>query len=416
MKKLLIIILLLFCYTITTFSQMLRMRGAIKLQGVSSGGTLTLTRTPNGNYPYVCITNISGETAPSAIKRLALKLSKCEPCADWWGGDPVVRVNDNMLTLYGSYHCGQWLFGGTEKGLGIPLPPLSTSCSYSNDNLILKWENPSGGYDSVTIVCLGVMVGNLSGDTESFTHKKIYQGFPDPEKNFTYFVVGCKERVPSNGAGVRLINHTIQESPMNVPFTCGVAPGFKKWQYNTDESSIVFKQGNRPGVGPNRDMKKCKGKGFYQIIEGNGTFTGGVIRKFIGLSPGHTYKISAFINTGKAFKGNWSFSFHASYNSAIEKDLSVEQLAGMAKLPNGSTGFNAGQIAKYDSSAITKHEWILRTTDQEGPGKIIKNITLPKDAGKSITIWFRYTGKNMPSNSVDIHSVSIEDLGDSIDK
>src|SRR5438045_8802340 len=111
--------------------------------------------------------------------------------------------------------------------------------------------------------------------------------------NVVYQVVGYKNGVPSNLAGLRLREYIQQESLMNVPFSCGVAPGFKTWTLNTSTNALQFEQGNLPGMMPGTDLRSSfVGNGFYQVLRGSGTFNGGVSRRFLGLTPGHIYRAS----------------------------------------------------------------------------------------------------------------------------
>jgi hypothetical protein len=146
-------------------------------------------------------------------------------------------------------------------------------------------------------------------------------------------------------------------------------------------------------------------------LKGHDTFCGGVSRRFLGLTPGHTYRVSARLNTLETKReGNWSFSFHAAYNPASGEDLTPAQMAGSAALPDQSTGPTAGQIAKYDAKATTVGVWFERASDTAGSGKVIGDITLPAEGVSSLTVWFRLEGKEVTNAAVGIDSVTIEDL------
>ncbi|GAI80678.1 unnamed protein product [marine sediment metagenome] len=51
----------------------------------------------------------------------------------------------------------------------------------------------------------------------------------------------------------------------------------------------------------------------------------GVKRKFLGLTPGHTYRVSARLNTLEmdSGQGDWSVSLHAAYNPPGGADLTT---------------------------------------------------------------------------------------------
>lgn len=196
---------------------------------------------------------------------------------------------------------------------------------------------------------------------------------------------------------------------MNVPFTRGVAPGFETWALATPTDAMKFEQGNLPGVEPAKEVR-LGGKAFYQIINGRGDFRGGVCRRFLGLSPGHTYRVGARLNTLTSKVGNWNFSFHAAPNPPGVEKLTAAQMAGVAGLPDGTNGAMAGQIACYDSALTTEGKWITRSSGTDGPGKATGDITLPAGV-TSLTIWFRLEGTNVSNCAVGLDSVTIEDMG-----
>jgi len=394
---------------------------SVTLKGQSSGGVLTLMKAPTHNYPYLAITNKPGETAASVIARLASQLINCSAC-EKYGRGSVLEVTESSLVLLGgpmplgTKRASLWILGGTETGFSIPPAPLSVSASYVSNRVVLEWVNPPGGYDSLMVADQGFPRGvPLPGEMTRYVYNP-QDVFPRPPVqewvDATFVVIGYKAGTPSNGAGVRLRRHAEQESLMNIPFTSGVAPGFRKWNHRTSTEAIAFEQGNLPGVAPASDLGKFGGKGFFQIITGHGSFQGGVSRCFLGLTPGHTYRVGARLSTLETKQGNWSFSFHAAYNPAGGNDLTRAQMAGDEALPDGTKGKTAGQIARYDSTTTTDGNWVQRFSTEKKSDNAVHDITMPATENNSITIWFRLEGKDVTDVAVGFDSVTIEDLGE----
>ena len=383
----------------------------LSLHGESSGGWLTLRKTPGWNFPYAVVTNMPGETAASVISRLAAQVDDFSRSGKVLRRSPVLEVKQEALVLRGPE---PWIFGGTDTGFSIPDAPYAVSASFDkqSDTASFQWVNPGAGYDSIWIVYYGQLLAVLPGKTTRYIHKRdaiIDSGFSSSDLNV--FVVGQKDGTPSNAAGVRLRKHVIQECLMNVPFTQGLAPTFKPWMHNTPAGAVEFLQGALSGMEPATDAWQFEGQGFYQILKGRGAFQGGIWRRFLGLIPGHTYRLRARVNTFQTAEGKWNFTFHAAYNPVSGLDLTSAQLAGIAMLPDKSKGPSAGQIAKYDYAATTGGRWVTCVSQGGEAGKPCRDITLPDTGINSVTVWFRFEGNGIPNGAVGIDSVTIEDLG-----
>jgi hypothetical protein len=316
------------------------------------------------------------------------------------------------LVVIGGVHAEpSWILGGTESGFNIPPPVTSLSASYASNRVILAWINPPDGYDSITVVYGGIPLLKLEGAATSFVYEGQFgTGQLFSSTDVTFLVEGCKGGTPSNGAGIRFRNHSVQESLMNIPFAHGIAPSFRAWSNIASTGSAAPEQGELPGMAPGADPWSFRGGGFYQVVRGSGTFRGGVSRTFLGLTAGHAYRASARMNTLQAKDGAWSWSFHARSNPPGPNNLTPEQMAGMAELPDHTKGPTAGRIARYDSATSTKGEWVLRSSGTEGPGKSVGDITLPEGCD-SLTLWFRLEGTNVADIAVGFDSVALEDLG-----
>jgi len=405
---------------------------SITFFGEASGGVLTLTKTVTTfARHYVSIETSAGESAESVAKRLASSFVDVD--SDPFGimdpsiyrsreGPPVYAEGPKLRGLPGMYRSGCYLIAGTEKGLGIPKSPLSLSGAYDirKNKIFLRWVNPTENYDSIGIVFNGdAFYGGLPGTSTSYIFDKISQRlavWSKSEKLISIGVVGYRGDVPSNVAAIHISEKT-QEEITSVPFTNGVMPNWSSWSTSCDPSAVAFEQGTDVSKLENAKhfpAPQAKNKPFYQIIK---TFTpkvqAGIWRKFLGLTPGHTYRISVRLSTlaMDSTKSDWSFSFHAVHNGRSGANLTVEQLAGQKALPDGSSGPQAGQIALYQPSVTTEGKFLQRTTDDSGPGQEITNITLPKGVD-TITIWFRHTGAN--STGVSFDWVKLEDVTEEI--
>jgi hypothetical protein len=387
---------------------------SVTLQGQSSGGTLTLMKAPGLNYPYIIVTNQPGDTAAASLRRLALRLKECSKCVEYFGDNPVAE-GDSTLVLQGGFsngRCSAWIFGGSEHGFSIPLPPLAVSAWCNADRVKLNWTNPLDGYDTIALVYQGIPWTTLPGTATEYVHD-VSSG-PDPfgvGDDVIFVVLGCKAGTPSNGAGVRLRKKAQLESLMNVPFTQGVAPNFQVWTYQTPPGGMTFEQGELPGMEQQVDVRNFQGNGFCQVIKGNATFCGGVFRRFLGLMPGHTYQTSVRMNTLKTKKeGDWGFSFHAAYNATNGENLTAEQMAGTVALPNGSRGLEAGEICRYGPTTGTDGAWVLQTSGKSKRGETSTDVTLPSGV-TSITIWLRFRGVDLGTGAVGFDALKLEDLG-----
>ena len=196
---------------------------------------------------------------------------------------------------------------------------------------------------------------------------------------------------------------------MNAPFTAGLAQNFHTWQRDTERGNIAFEEGRLAGVVPGTDIRALDGRGFYQIVKGLGDFEGGVWRRFLGLTPGHIYAVSARMNTLQTTEGDWSFSLHVAYEfDGI--DLTAQQMAGLAALPDRSIGPTAGMITEFKPGRTTAGEWQLVPRGQADTGLTSGKVTLP-DQAKSIIVWFRFKGNGIKNGSVGLDSLKLEDIG-----
>jgi hypothetical protein len=396
-------------------------RSRITFEAPASGGTLTLTE---ARRSAVCVSLVTspGESRESVATRLAALVNESDPFE--WAGDSfrpghralLLAAGGTLNGFPGPQRGGIYILAGTERGLGIPPPPTSLSCTYhSQDNrIILRWLNPADGFDSIAIVRNGATCALLQDGR--LTRYETDRKGEWQENRVNICVVGYRGDVPSNAAGITFdFVQNAQEELAGNPFTGGVAPNWTAWSANGKLDAIRLEQGEkRRIVGKRRSQfpypVKAADKVFFQLIRtSSATTTGGVWRKFLGLIPGHTYRVSVRLNTlaMDQEKQTWAFAFHAACNAPDGAELSEAQLAGSAALPDGSTGPEAGQIAAYGPDLTTKGQWVERHTGDTQPGRKIGDITLPPDVD-TITLWFRYSGPN--TSGVGFDWVQIQDL------
>jgi len=395
------------------------MSNTMTFSGRASGGTLTLVRlVPGGAVHAVTIETEPGEEASSVVSRLAEAVNRS---SGFLGGAGRISPWKSSLRLPEPVLAGPYLLAGTETGLGeIPAPPTSLSGSFDEKEgtVALNWINPSyRAYEVINVYCEGIDVGGLHPGRsswvvrESAIQRACRSSGRSPAEGLSFRVVG-QRGAPSN-AGVIHVKGRIQEELMCIPFTSGIAPNWIGWRDGAYPGAVEFLQGTRPGRKEISFSETPAGNPLYQLIGGSGRrFGGGLWRKFLGLAPGHTYRVSVRVNTLSldASSGDWDFSVHACPDGPSGSNLTVDQLAGRFALPDGRSGREAGQIAKFDPSATTGGKWVQVSTEGSAPGKVMEgNITLPPRV-RSISVWLRHGGRNMNSKGVGMDWISLEDL------
>jgi len=217
-----------------------------------------------------------------------------------------------------------------------------------------------------------------------------------------------------------------------MPFTGGVAPNWTVWsvggtQSATIESKVKAKKttGNWPEIKVMDEGKTtvrslhggigdAAEKPFIQVIKTTSPeAVAGVYRKFLGLTPGHTYRLSARLyamDMPKA-QGDWSFSLHAVPVEKSKSTLTAQQMAGQAALPDGKAGPEADRIAIYAPGAsptpaqqqpTTRPKRRRASASAVGPvaDLVTGDITLPTGAD-TITVWVRHQAAHSTGVGLD---------------
>ncbi len=392
---------------------------SITLKGTASGGKLIMADNMGRNARFVEVTTKSGESAETVIKNLAEAINVAKNRFGWatWRGHPPHQVVAQGATLSKILGASGWyFFTGTELGLGIPRPPLSLSCSYhpETDRIELLWENPKTEYDSMRMVMSSRNARGgrikLAGDATSLIIDRKEKPFDVNDLHIMLF--GYRDNISSNAAVIYLEGNSQHELAGN-PFTDNVAPNWRCWLMASDKNAVHFEQGVKERFlfteGFN-DITHPATKPFYQIIRTKSQDAyAGVWRKFLGLTPGHTYRVAARISTLEMDSSEtaWKFSLHAAYNAPDGANLTVTQFAGLSSLPDGSKGSQAGQIASYHPALTTKNTWSRRSTGKQWRDEFVPDITLPKGVD-TITIWVRCWSAGEGAFGIDW--VKLEDI------
>lgn len=406
--------------------------------GEASGGTLIFCEYQGGKAnKYATVETTVGESSEKVISRLADVIDQTNPFG--WGivrSGPretwkrVVTSSGGELKLPGA--CGWYIIAGTEIGLNIPQPPYSLTCNYApeTNTIAIRWINPSPNeYDSIRISFHKYIGGiTLPGKSESYEvnlNDYSYSKVKDSELGYymkigmtpkdalsniasdlVIWVYGVRNDIPSNAAVMHL-NNNIQEELYGVPFTSGIAPNWQPWALDTNEGKIRLAEGIRKeytkittqGYDP---VKTPETKPFYQVINtGAKGGTGGVFRKFIGLTPGHTYRVKTRVATlSEPNEKNGSVSVHAAPNSPDKRDFIPRQMAGLDALSVPEAAIKVG-------TAHSTGQFAEISTGHTIDGQEIKDITLPPRVD-SITVWVKCAGPAGLSAAIDW--ISLEDL------
>jgi hypothetical protein len=304
------------------------------------------------------------------------------------------------------------MLAGTEVGLGVPEPPSALTCDYDpgGNKLRLRWKNPSTPlYESMRLILnfhnYEHRAGKvLSGTAESYA-LDLSEYPKDTVEDLDIWLIGISHGLRSNAAALH-VRRNIEEELFGIPFSRGTAPNWAAWSSDAN-GSVTCEMGqrdelvNRKGNKANSSMS-AERKPFYQVVTAaRAGAVGGVRRDFLGLTAGHTYRITVRLSTLALARdgGNWSCTLHAAPFGGDGKGVGAEQLSGLAALPDGSQGESAGLAAKFDPQKTTGGAYEECT----------KDVLVPQGM-HSIAVWLRLTSQT-PGDKVAVDYVMLEDLG-----
>ena len=371
----------------------------VMLTGTASGGIVYLVDTTSPEGEYVAVKTRRGELAESVIERLVEELHWQSENQGRTGrypppsGDSTVQASGKMIKGLNSV-LGTYAIAGTDDGLGIPRPPLFLSGRYDpvSNKVIYRWENPPGAYDEPTWRDLK----SIGSNTTTRIMEPHFMGIGVGEMR----IVGLRGQTPSD-LGVITVGTNFQEEIRSAPFYCGVMPNWSSWCSIDGTNSTKYEQGIRRNLNYGDYPFTPDGKPFYQIVKTKTTNgAAGIWRKWLGLMPGHKYRVYVRLNTLAMDNStnNWSLSFHVAANVPDGTAFTTDQLTGKAPLPDGSHGLDAAQMVTYGPGHTTHGGWVCSTMDIVLPPKV-----------DTITTWLRHTGAD--STGVAMDWIKVEDLG-----
>ena len=442
------IVSLLCCSTFCSRKKSRLTRAQISFNGTANGGTLTIGYVPNPHCVHfynVSIDTYAGESAESVVNRLARAVAYSKKIFGSSAADPNVEMDrlaqGSTLSMIGTNK--YYLLAGSETGLGIPKPPLFLSSSYDkNAGMIeVRWLNPSDNnpYDSLYIHWRYI---SLPEDTIGSGGAKLIPGTPTNfiiklpaevnDLDTDIWIKGLRhempveemraksiplsdDAIPSNVTAIHMTSNGYGQEEMDgIPFSSGISPNWVSWSTARNIHRKAFEQGDKyVGVRRNKPVRSLSTKPFYQIINAppKGTIHG-VYRKFIGLTPGHTYRLTACLSTLEmdSVKGDWSLSLQAIPSGPIYGDFTSEQLAGLASLPDGQHGLEAVQIISFGPGKTTKgiFDIVITGYTELKDGMTSSHITLPENVNE-ITVWTKFNC-DVPWGKVGFSGVKLEDL------
>jgi hypothetical protein len=220
--------------------------------------------------------------------------------------------------------------------------------------------------------------------------------------------------VPSNATAIHLTsNGYCQEETYGIPFFAGVAPNWTAWSSTDKVDKAAFQQGDKyASVRRYKPVSALLTKPFYQVIKAPAKgVVHGVYRKFLGLSPGHTYRLTACLTTLNmdSAEDEWSLSLCAAPVGPGAESITSEQFAGRKPLPDGRSGPQAGRIAMFNRSNTTKGNFQVVFSKAEEQNLVHgSHITLPVGVD-SLVVWARFECED-PNGEVGLSGVRLEDL------
>lgn len=392
------------------------------LKGKSAGGELVLTHIPElyGTHPNFVVTNFPGDDSGTVLERLARAIvaSGYVP-----GEVEAVKKGDSLILPNGgiwrrddkSIEPPMWIVGGNDRGFKIPPAPLFLSATYQSNQVILRWINEVA-YDSLWVfggVAMAMALEALPGDTERYVcdiRRLVPLDWPWPHgTNILLAVVGVKDGVPSTATAIRLVNFVRQEPVIDVPFSHGVVPGFRFWAHlPTGAKAECYQRILHPTpIGGGTEIWRLK---YCQVFKGTGTGQMGLYRRWLGLQPGHAYRVSAHLNKLDTKAANLQVTLCAVQLPRRGEDLTPKQMAGEEALPDGKSGKNAGQLARCDVTASPNNQQTEVPSGMKPLEPVAGEIMLSGDHD-SIAVWCRVEIEDGQEVALRLESLAIEDLG-----
>jgi hypothetical protein len=338
----------------------------------------------------VSIETQPGEAAESVARRLAEKINSQQPFSERKeSSDSVARMAVEAKGSSISFNGvpGNYFVAGTETGLGIPPPPLSLSCRYDSetDRILIEWRNPAEAeYDSLSLFENGLPAGVLDGTATS--HSLNRQGLIEERdiENLHLRLVGVRDGVPSGCAAIYLHGNR-QEELIGFPYWNGLRPNWEEWSTGGE---IVCEAKYRPEAEANRPypqyLRDATHQPFLQAVTVTGGESAGILRRFVGLKSGATYRpILRLAASQQENKETAAVLLRATYE--LPEDSGLAPLPSRAASAEGIPGRHmiSNRIEFADSGSSKETVWKQITASGNSEGG---TLTLPEDCS-SLIVW-----------------------------
>lgn len=398
-----------------------------EFDGVAKGGILQFVYDTYGNKYYATkIATVPGQSGESVAQALmeAFKISS-------GGGAFVKAVRDGSSIYMPAVPC---FLVGTETGFKTPLAPQFATIHYAevDDSVTVCWMPDSRGDREVRAFgAVGEVFAASSGEgvIKNISQQRRYESrqtnhhsylqYPDPNDMVFLVIMSTKARfTPPDGFPTltesRMRSRTTrihvsgrrQEDLDNLPFYGNVMPNWVAWSSTGfEESTLRLYQGEKAEVSePERSMAFASSPDakftcqMFEIPKDTAVETvgveGGIYRRYLGLIPGHKYRVFARFNTFESDSSaeNWGLSFHACADPPGQ-GLTTGQLSGKEPLPSGATIPDGACIASFGTKGqTTAGKWMQVSTGTPGA---CADIEIP-EGSTSLSAWVRVTG-NIPT-------------------
>lgn len=369
------------------------------------GGSLTLLRLGESMPLTATIRTAPGMARTAAAAKLVEVVNEKWPAPEE-GKTPTFQgtMHENEIMLWGS--TVDYAAASTDPGIPLFPPCYSLTCSWVDGTLQASWDDThtkgwSPYFEAGTVgravdeEQITVRLADTS-ELDKLIVRVHHAGYPT-----------------SNVAMMRMMGPNAQEELFVVPFHMGVQPNWAGWHASGDAEKVTLAEGIKPELADEAVARERwfprehpDNKRYYQSITARDGGVGGVYRKFLGLEPGATYRVVTRMNTlaMNESEGDWRFSFHAVAHP-YATELTPEQMAGVAPLPNGAEGPDAALVAAYGAGKTTDGTYAEVTTQDSAVG----DLTLGADED-TITVWFRHTAAQAGSG-VATDWIRLEKLG-----
>ncbi len=385
--------------------------------GEAKGGTLTLTKVTYGLHCPACsIQTKPGQSGAAIAKRFVERLQ--EPTSPI-GSDAIAE--GPAIYISGGAYC----LTGSETGFATRTAPQFVTVNYSpsEDRLAVHWTPVEQDPEERIAISFAILDGLLAKSgvatfdrfsrVERYDDRVESQVPPNPQDFL--LCVGKMKSPYRSGMMFRSRFTRIhlagprQEDVDNLPFYGNVQPNWEAWSPSGfEEGSLLLRQGEKNEMSEKDRAiayaSSADTKYYFQTfqIKGGAAAEGGVYRRYLGLVPGHAYRVLARFNTfeAKPDAGDWSLSFHACADPPGQ-GLTVNQLQGREVLPNGKVGAEAGRVAAFGRGGkTTEGQWRQVATGIGGAAYASPDIVIP-EGSTSLSAWVRVNGSTASRFGMD---------------